>query len=401
MDQGRDTHSSGVGGFEGRGDPAGGGITGAGFRTMMEGGLSVPGTTPRTLELSTMSLELPGTPAILLVEDEPSLLELVASVLEANGLSCDRVSRVNEALRALSENLYDLVFLDLGLPDGSGFTVLERVRDTSPQAVITVTTGVHDLQTALKAIREGAYDYITKPFTIALFLERLQSALGEWKSRTFTAYYQNYLEKLVEEKAESLSTTASQIEHVYDMTVYALGAALDLRDPETEEHCRRVSANAVRLGEALCVRGQDMRDLKWGSYLHDIGKIGIPEAILQKEGPLTREEFSVIQQHAFLGYSMLRNIDFLEGACVVVLHHHEKYDGSGYPLGLERENIHLFARIFAVVDAYDAMVFDRPYRKAMSPEEAARELMRCRSTHFDPLVVDAFLSIPRELLRAG
>jgi putative nucleotidyltransferase with HDIG domain len=199
---------------------------------------------------------------------------------------------------------------------------------------------------------------------------------------------------LVKEKTDELINTVSKIEHVHDTTVFALGAALDLRDPETEEHCKRVSENSIRLGMILGIKGNRLRNLKWGAYLHDIGKIGTPENILLKKGPLSKEEFSVVKKHSILGQSMIKNIDFLVEASEVVLYHHEKYEGTGYPLGLRGDEIPLFARIFAIVDAFDAMTNDRPYRKALGLKKVRKELNRCSGTHFDPKILKNFLELP-------
>ncbi len=339
-------------------------------------------------------IDLPGSPNILIVDDESSLLKLISSILITSGFTSDRAYNLSEAHKALSRKRYDIVFLDLGLPDGSGFKVLEKAIEIFPETLVVMITGIHDLQTAVSAIRKGAFDYITKPFSVMLFQDRFATVIEEWKSRTFTKSYQKYLEILVKEKTDELTDTVSKIEHVHDTTVFALGAALDLRDPETEEHCRRVSENSVRLGTVLGIKGDNLRNLKWGSYLHDIGKIGIPENILLKKGPLSEEEFSVVKKHSILGQSMIKNIDFLAEASEVVLYHHEKYEGSGYPLGLRGSEIPLFARIFAIVDAFDAMAYDRPYRKALGLKKVIKELIRCSGTHFDTEILKKFLQIP-------
>lgn len=354
-----------------------------------------------SISVDQSTIDLPGLPNILIVDDENSLLKLISSILITNGFTSDRAGDLSEALEALSKKIYDIVFLDLGLPDGSGFRVLERAIELSPETLVIMITGVHDLQTAVCAIRKGAYDYITKPFSVALFQDRLRIVIEEWKSRTFTRSYQNYLEKLVEEKTDRLTSTVSEIEHMHDTTVLALGAALDLRDPETEEHCGRVSENSILLGKKLGVKGEKLRDLKWGSYLHDIGKIGIPERILLKKGPLTDEEMTVVKKHTILGQTMIKNIDFLSRASEVVLYHHEKFEGTGYPIGLKGEEIPLFARIFAVADAFDAMAYDRPYRKALPFKKVIKELKKCSGSHFDPDVVETFLAVPVCELRAG
>ena len=347
------------------------------------------------------SIEIPGVPNILIVDDEKSLTQFISSILTTNGFSSDRVGNLKEAYRAFSRKEYDIVFLDLGLPDGSGFKVLEKAIEISAETLVVMITGVHDLQTAINSIRKGAFDYITKPFTVTLFQDRLKTVIDEWKSRTITSSYQNYLESMVRERTESLNKTVSEIKHVHDTTVIALGAALDLRDPETEDHCKRVSENSVLLGKKLGLKGKKLRDLKWGSYLHDIGKIGIPEKILLKKGPLTEDEMLVVKKHTIFGHSMIKNIDFLADAGVVVLYHHEKFNGTGYPMGLKGENIPLFARIFAVTDAFDAMIVDRPYRKALPLNAVLHEIKKCSGPHFDPDIVKACLQISTSHLQVG
>jgi response regulator RpfG family c-di-GMP phosphodiesterase len=345
----------------------------------------------RSIIIDEKGIDLPVQPNILTVDDENSFIKLVSSILTKDGYKGDSANNLSEAYEALSKKRYDIIFLDLALPDGSGFRVLERALEIFPETLVVMITGIHDLQVAVNAIRKGAYDYITKPFSVDLFRDRLTTVVEEWKSRTFSKSYQNYLEYLVREKTDELTMTVSTIEHVHDTTVLALGAALDLRDPETEEHCRRVSKNSIRLGMILGIEGKRLRNLKWGSYLHDIGKIGIPESILLKSGPLTEEEFSIVKKHSILGQSMIKNIDFLTEASEVVLYHHEKYEGSGYPLGLRGSEIPLFARIFAVVDAFDAMAYNRPYRKALTQNNVIKELNNCSGTHFDPDILEKFV----------
>lgn len=355
----------------------------------------------RSISVDEDTIDLPGLPNILIVDDESSLLKLISSILMTDGFTSDRARNLSEAQEALSKKNYDIVFLDIGLPDGSGLRVLERVMELSPEALVVMVTGVHDLQTAVSAIRKGAYDYITKPFSVALFQDRLRIVIEEWKSRAFTRAYQSYLENLVEKKTDRLTSSMREIEHTHDTTVLALGAALDLRDPETEDHCSRVSKNSILLGKKLGIKGERLKDLKWGSYLHDIGKIGIPESILLKKGPLTDEEMTVVKKHTIFGQTMIRNIDFLSSASEVVLYHHEKFAGNGYPLGLKGEEIPIFARIFAIADAFDAMAYDRPYRKALPIKKIIKEIKRCSGSHFDPDVVETFLAVPICELMAG
>ncbi len=350
---------------------------------------------------SPSTLYLPSLPRILVVEDETALRELIASILETNGLHCRTAGSVKDACQKLDTEGFDIVFLDLGLPDGSGFDVMEEVRSSWPDTFIIMITGVHDLNTAVDSIRKGAFDYITKPFSVALFRERLNIVVDEWKERAFTRAYEDVLKKLVEQGEEQRRKTKQQIDHVHDMTVLALGAALDLKDPETEEHCRRVSENSMLIGEKLGIRGQELKDLKWGAYLHDIGKIGVPERVLLKNGPLTDDEMKLVKKHSLFGYSMMKHIDFLSEASNVVLYHHEKFDGSGYPYARKGNDIPLHARIFAIVDAYDAMAVDRPYRKAMPFEAIVEEIVHCSGSHFDPQLVEVFREIPKAEFSSG
>ena len=226
------------------------------------------------------------------------------------------------------------------------------------------------------------------------FLQRLDKTVQEWKTRASMQYYARALENLVVVKGEELSRTSRQMDEICDMTVAALGAALNLKDHETSDHCTRVSRNSVLLGEALSLSELELKNLKWGAYLHDVGKIGIPERILLKPGDLTPEERVVVGKHPLMGFNMLQGIPFLRHATDVVLSHHESYDGSGYPNGLTGTDIPLHARIFAVVDALDAMTSERPYRAPLPFAEAVRELERGAGKQFDPQIVRIAITKP-------
>jgi putative nucleotidyltransferase with HDIG domain len=194
-----------------------------------------------------------------------------------------------------------------------------------------------------------------------------------------------------------LNQAHNELKRTYDMTLRALVTALDVRDSETEGHSERVVAYALALAREMGLSGEFLEHLERGALLHDIGKIGVPDAILCKPGPLTEEEWGIMRRHPELGYQMLAGIPFLEEARTIVLHHQERYDGRGYPQGLRGEEIHLGARIFAVIDSFDALTHDRRYRRAVSDDEAATEIERCSGTQFDPQVVQAFLRIYRKL----
>jgi putative nucleotidyltransferase with HDIG domain len=331
-------------------------------------------------------------PAILVLEDQSDIRMLVTAMLKIRDLACEVASCLAEARDLMTRTRYDLLFVDVNLPDGSGLSLVEEKRPDSP--LVVVMTGSNDIQTAVQAIRDGAIDFITKPFTVSHFLQRVDKAVEEWKTRRDITHYARRLESLVQIKTEELSRSSRQIDEVCDMTVHALGAALNLKDHETADHCARVSQNSVKLGSLLQLSEFELKNLKWGAYLHDVGKIGIPEHILLKDGELEPEERRVMEKHPILGYGMIRNIEFLAYATEVVLAHHERYDGSGYPYGLRDTRIALNARIFSVMDTLDAMTSDRPYRAALPLSIVAQEVERQAGVQFDPQIVEIFLSAP-------
>jgi putative nucleotidyltransferase with HDIG domain len=209
--------------------------------------------------------------------------------------------------------------------------------------------------------------------------------------------YQTNLETLVSERTEQLRQTLAELERSYDITLEALGDALDLKDAETEGHSKRVTAFTIAIARAIGISPDKIRIIARGAFLHDIGKMAIPDAILRKPGKLTTEEMEIMKEHSFLGYQMLRKIPFLAEAAEIVYSHQECYDGSGYPRGLKGEDIPIGARIFAVADALDAMRSDRPYRPALSFAAAREEIIRWSGRQFDPAVVKTFLSMPESM----
>ncbi len=335
-------------------------------------------------------------PRSLVVDDEGALARMMAAILLRMGIPCQTAATLGEARARLARSQFDIVLLDLGLPDGRGVGLLEELRALPSPPLVVIITGQHELETALGVIRGGAYDFIPKPFSYEEFEERIGTAVREWRSRAEAATHRERLEGLVQAMTGKLHDAGCEVEHAHDMTVSALGAALDLRDPETQEHCRRVAECSVRLGRALGLEGEALRNLRWGAYLHDIGKIGVAGHILSKTSGLSQDEMRQVKVHPQLGYQMISRIEFLAEAAEVVLYHHEKFDGSGYPRALRGGQIPLAARIFAVADAFDAMTHDRPYRKASSFASFAEELDAQSARHFDPSLVERFLELPEE-----
>ena len=334
---------------------------------------------------------------ILVVDDEEAIREVVATLLEAKGYQCAVVGNGRAALEHLQKNSLDLVLSDMVMPEMDGLKLLEWLRGHDQDIPIIMVTAMHDLSTALEAIRRGAYDYILKPFEKDQLFLSVRRALEHRRLVLENRNYQRNLEKLVEERTAQLSRTLRELEQSYDYTLEALGGALDLKDAETEGHCQRVTAFTISIAKAMKVDPGLLPQIARAAFLHDIGKMAIPDQILRKPGPLTDAEREIMRRHCEIGYSVLVRIPFLREAAEIVLAHQEYYDGAGYPRGLRGEEIPLGARIFAVADTLDAMISDRPYRRALPISAAREEIQRCSGTQFDPKVVEVFLSMPASL----
>ncbi len=331
---------------------------------------------------------------ILVVDDEEAIREVVSTLLEARGYDCTVVSNGKLALEKFLGDSHDLVVSDIVMPEMDGLKLLERVREKTQDVPVIMVTALHDISTALDAVRRGAYDYILKPFEKQQLYLSVKRALEHRRLLLENRQYQRNLEKLVEDRTRQLRDALKELENSYDYTLEALGGALDLKDAETEGHCQRVTAFTISIAKAMGVGPQQLRHIARGAFLHDIGKMGVPDSILRKPGPLTDEERAIMRKHCEIGYQVLQRIPFLREAAAIVLSHQERYDGKGYPRGLKGEQIPLGARIFAVADTLDAMISDRPYRKALSLEVAKEEIRTHAGTQFDPKVVEVFLSLP-------
>jgi putative nucleotidyltransferase with HDIG domain len=333
---------------------------------------------------------------ILVVDDEEAIREVVSTMLEAKGYRCVAVSNGRAAQDQIKRETPDLVLSDMIMPEMDGIKLLEWVRDYDPEVPVIMVTAIHDISTALEAIRRGAYDYILKPFEKDQLFLGVGRALQHRRLVLENRNYQRNLQQQVEEQTAQLSAAFAQLEQSYDDTLEALGSALDLKDAETEGHCQRVTAFTISIAKCIPVPGPYLAVLARAAFLHDIGKMAIPDSILRKPGPLTDQEKQVMRKHCQIGYDMLTRIPFLRDAAEIVLAHQEFFDGSGYPRGLKGEQIPLGARIFTVADTLDAMISDRPYRKALPISYARDEIKRCSGTQFDPKIVEVFLSIPDE-----
>jgi putative two-component system response regulator len=330
----------------------------------------------------------------LIVDSDPQARAMAAAILAAEGYDCQEREDFGAAREFLRTMDRGVLLTELELPGGSGSELLPAARRHHPDIAVLVVSGTRDAEAAVQSLQEGALDYVLKPVTPDRLQQRLSSALERHRLLRQHRDYQCALEERVVQRTREL-------QHTYQQVLSSLGEAVAARHCETQSHTQRVTQLSLRLARVLGLRGEALTEVEWGAALHDVGKIGIPDSILLKPSSLTGEEWETMKRHCEIGHQMLRGFEFLRDALAVVLHHHEHFDGSGYPFGLAGETIPFSARIFAVVDAYDAMTSDRPYRPPLDPEQARQELTRCAARQFDPDVVDAFLSLNSTTVRGA
>ena len=330
---------------------------------------------------------------ILVVDDEAGVKNLLCQTLEFEGHDCRGCESGVAALKLISSESFDAIISDFRMPGMNGLELLHSVRSGNPHLAFIMVTAVDDVGLGVRAMREGADDYLLKPLNLEAVAVAIERALERKRLEAEVENYRENLEKMVAERTRQLQTALLRVELTYDETLEALAAALDVRDNETAGHSRRVTAYCVEIAKAMSCDAEQIEVIVRGALLHDIGKIGIPDAIMLKPGRLTQTERSVMATHVRIGYEILNRTSFLTGVSEIVLTHHEQFDGRGYPRGLKGAEIPLGARIFAVADTLDAITSDRPYRRAQSFQAARAEIMRVSGSQLDPEVVSAYLSI--------
>jgi response regulator RpfG family c-di-GMP phosphodiesterase len=336
---------------------------------------------------------------VLIVDDDWQVREVLHEIFLSAGYTCQVAGDGREGLDLFRASLPPLTVTDLKMPVMDGIALLQGIRQADSDAAVIVLTGAADVKTAIESLKLGAHDFIMKPVNVDELLIAAERALERRQLLLERRQYQQLLEQRVEEATHDLRRAYEQLQETYRATLETLGAALDSRDVGTEAHSRRVHGYAMATAQVYGVPTEDLVDLAHGVLLHDIGKIGIPDHILLKPGPLTPGEWETMRRHPEIGKRLIEKIPFLKGAVPIVYCHHERWDGTGYPQSLKGEEIPLGARIFMVVDAFDAMTFDRPYSKAIAFEAAKAEIERCGGSHFDPAVVQAFLRVPDAMLQ--
>jgi putative two-component system response regulator len=338
------------------------------------------------------SIDAAARPRCLIVDDEPRLRQVLARLMRGDGFDCAEAGSGVEALEALERTPVPLLLTDLRMPRMDGLELLRHVRDRYPDTAVVMITAVADVDSAVQALSLGATDYLTKPFHLDEVRARVAQALEKRRLRMENRDYQERLEERVAQQAR-------RIEELFLAAIQSLVESLEVKDPYTRGHSDRVSRYSATIAEGLGLDAGFVRHVELGGHLHDIGKIGVREAVLNKPGPLTDEEYRHIMTHPMVGWQILSPLlGDAPTALRVVRWHHERYDGRGIPDGLAGEEIPLEARIAAVADSFDAMTSSRPYRpgRRMSVAAALEELRRHRGTQYDPRVLDVFLELVRD-----
>jgi len=320
---------------------------------------------------------------VLVLDDEAVIRKLLCQKLSREGYECEEADTAEQALNRLGSSPVALVILDIKMPGKSGIELLPEIKTRYPDTSIIMATAVTEVSVAIQCIKQGADDYICKPFNLDEVSVSVQSALEKRQLQLKIKEYQQHLEKKIEEQTK-------EIRKLFLGAIESLVFALEAKDRYTAGHSRRVTEIALAIGNELNLSANDMDDLRWGSLLHDVGKIAVDQLIQNKPSSLTHEEYEHIMIHAQVGAGIVKPVTNAK-VVEMIEHHHDHYDGTGLHQVVVGDDIPLAARILAVSDAFDAMTSERPYRSAMSRKEALAEVKRCTGTQFDPLVVTAFL----------
>ena len=341
------------------------------------------------------------TPArILIVDDDGHIRELVRRLLERAGYSCVTAENGAQAQQLLAVQTFELMVCDLQMPGESGLDVISHVRATYPDTAAIMVTGVDDERLAGHALTLGAYGYIVKPFSSTDLAIQVLNALRRRQLEIAQRHERERLEHMVEARTGELRRAVEDLKRSEEETVRRLAAAVEARDHETAEHIERVGDYSALVAAWLGLPADHCTLIRRSSTLHDVGKIGVADEILLKPGPLTPAERVAMQRHAKIGHDILSGseLDLLELAATIAWTHHERVDGTGYPRGLAGSEIPLEGRIVAVVDVYDALTSDRPYRQALTHENAIALMCTGKGTQFDAIVLDAFLTALQETM---
>lgn len=320
---------------------------------------------------------------IMAVDDDIGILDSLKVILGRNGLRLDTFQDPIEAIERLKLEHYDLLLLDFLMDKMNGSQVVSNIRRFDTSLYILLLTGHKDLVPPLQTLKEldiqGYCEKSDNLYQLVLLVESALKSVDQMRT--------------INQINEELSEKNEELEQAYLDTIKILRQTVEAKDPYTRGHSDRVSALSVLLGKQLCLGDNDLETLRVGGLFHDIGKIGIPDQVLTKTEKLTNQEFSLIMQHPSIGANILGNTKFFHDIIPIVKHHHERFDGNGYPSKLSGEKIPYLVRIVSIIDAFDAMTSNRSYRKALPMKTVIAEIDKCKGTQFDPEIADTFLKI--------
>ena len=337
---------------------------------------------------------------ILIVDDEEPIRGLIHQIVSREGYDCMTAAGVDEAMAILDKQRFSLLISDINMPDKTGLDLLLAAANIDEEMAIIMATAVDDRNVAVRTLEMGAYGYIIKPFGRNELLISIANAIRRRELEINNRKYSEQLETLVQERTKEVVAAEREVRDSREETIFRLAKAAEFRDNETAQHTMRIGIYCDILAKQAGCTPEFCEQIRVASLLHDVGKIGIPDAILLKPGSLTKEEFDVIKTHAEIGFRILddsRSELLLLGAEIAYTHH-EKFDGTGYPRGLSGTDIPLTGRITAVCDVFDALTSHRVYKAAMPTEEALDILKAGRGKHFDPELIDCFLACLGQIL---
>jgi len=341
-------------------------------------------------------------PVILIVDDQPQNIELIEAHLVNENYEIITASNGEEALKLLSENVIDLILLDVMMPDMDGFEVTRKIRQDERNRLLPIilVTALHEIENRVRGIEAGCDDFISKPFEKTLLLARVRSLLKVKDYNDLIEKYKIELESKVAERTVELKKACEKVKHASLETIQKLSKASEHRDEYTGAHIKRMSRYSEAVARRIGLDENTVEDILYASSMHDLGKIGMPDSILMKTTKLEPEEWEIMKSHSAIGAAMLEgsDSDVIKMGRSIAQNHHEKWDGSGYPARLKGTEIPIAGRIAAIADVFDALTSIRPYKKPFSLEKAFEIIREGKGNHFDPDVVDAFFDVQDEII---
>ena len=337
---------------------------------------------------------------VLIVDDEEPIRALIDQIVTREGYECVTAASVDEALAILAREPFSLLISDINMPEKTGLDLLLAAVGIDEDMAIIMATAVDDRNVAVHTLEMGAYGYIIKPFGRNELLISIANAIRRRELEINNRKYSQQLENMVQERTKKVVEAEQEIRDSREETIFRLAKAAEFRDNETAQHTMRIGLYCNILARQADCSAEFCEQMRVASLLHDVGKIGIPDAILLKPGALTKEEFEVIKTHSDIGFRILEgsHSELLLLGAEIAYTHHEKFDGTGYPRGLAGADIPLAGRMTAICDVFDALTSHRVYKAAMSTEEAIDILKAGRGKHFDPELLDAFFACIGEIL---